>query len=367
MPLRWLRSPILLFFATPFFPQQTTAPLLIRFHVAQGNQSATTLTANDFVAIEDEKPLSITDFWNGETPPVELIFLLDSSTPFDRFTQLRPDPSLDVRELASMMARSPVEIRAAVYGYSSGLKRFCPPTRDPAVLYGAFDGAMGVRYLQRHELYPNPDATEISPDINPPFASEQRIPSPGKRVPGVTAGRQKLSWNEALIATAQAVAREPSNATRIVIPLLNGLPQPGWDPQEVVPVYQQLGFLLYPKVQLRRWIQSEKWALTHGKPERPGSPAAPGLDWKKMTTTQKLAWLDQEDSIAKSYEALGSSPPYRTIPSLIAAEIASIYIASVTPRSPSWHKIEIHLRDTNLGQIVGGVRLPPPPPNPEHL
>jgi hypothetical protein len=376
--LKWLRSPLPLILAAQLRAQPAPAPILVPFHVVKDNRSVTTLAKDDFILLEDGVAREITQFRGAETrPPVELIFLLDTTTPATRGANPDiPDPFLNLRELAGLMADPGQEIRASVYGYSSGLKRFCPPTRDVAILRSGFAGAMGVPYLQQHEIpadafnglgahpsLPMEDNVAVALPVMMP--STKVIPSPGKRVPGVGSGHGILTWNEALIATAQAVAREPSDAVRIFVPLLNGLPAPDWDAAEVGRVYQQLGFLLYPKVRQHAWILGEKRALTLGRPDRPGSPAAPGLDWKKMTNAEKLSWLDEEDKLIKSYEALSeqtggdgfaTAPPYQTVPSLLAAEIPSIYVAAVNPHTPGEHKIEMRLRDENLGRIVGGTR-----------
>jgi hypothetical protein len=252
------------------------------------------------------------------------------------------------------------------------LKRFCPPTRDPETLAYAFLGVSGTPYFRRH----NGTSTFARIDAANPALEPERsiirdfmppIPSPGERVPATRPGDKMVSWNEAQIATAQDIAREPSSATRIVIPLLNGLPESGWDPQEVVRLYQDLGFILYPRISLRPWILGEKWALTHNKPERHGTPKATGLDWKRMSKAEKLAWLDQEDALAQRYEALGEQTGgraslfgdhYGTVAKLLSAEVPSIYIAQVEASgTPGSHKIEIRLRDESLGKVVGSTRL----------
>jgi hypothetical protein len=379
MLIRWLCSPLVLFLATPLFSQPSPAPVVIHFHVMQGNHPVRNLTEDDFIVLEDGAPLNITNFWDGETArrnsPIELIFLLDSTIPLNRLTPIPTDnPLSNTNALAAMLHDPRQEFRAAIYGFGSSLKQFCPPTRDLGVLNGAMLGARGVPYLQRHELpasaFDGLGAPPQQPDIGDAAIPRYTppIPAPGKRMPGPRHKGENLSWNEALIALAQDISAQSSNATRIVIPLLYGLPQPSWDPQQVARVYQELGLGLYPRLMLRPWILSEKWALTHHQPERHGAPIAPGVDWKKMTTQDKLAWVDNEDSLAKNYEALAPQTgandlslgsAYRMMATLLTVELPSMYTAQVIP--PASGKLEIRLKDNTLGQIVGGVRHTPPP------
>jgi hypothetical protein len=87
-----------------------------------------------------------------------------------------------------------------------------------------------------------------------------------------------------------------------------------------------------------------------------------------MTAVEKLASLDEEDRLAKSYETLGevtgrrafqALDPYSTIAQMLAIEVPTVCSAGFTLGSGEAlrdHKIEIRLRDDQLGKIVGGMR-----------
>jgi hypothetical protein len=115
MMLKWLCVPLAILAAAPVFAQQTIPPpVVVRFHVVKGDQLVTTLTRDDFFLLEDGVPRKISEFWGGQTqapkPPVELIFLLDSTIPYDRNDPRGPDsPVLDIAALGNMIAEAGAE------------------------------------------------------------------------------------------------------------------------------------------------------------------------------------------------------------------------------------------------------------------
>jgi hypothetical protein len=401
MALKWFCFLLTLILATPALsqpnlnPSAVPAPVLVRFHVELGDQLVTTLTKGDFILLEDGRLQSITAFWGAQPdsfsgvgpvrrpkPLVDMIFLLDSTAASGSVADPRGPVTelLGIGALERMVTDPHQEIRVAVYGFGSHLKRFCGPTHDANTLSGAFAGAMGAHYRPQNEIQRRPSDVDPGPlpsnwDVLPSLRASPAIPAPGKIIPLSSLGaggrrlpHESLSWDEALIATAQDVAREPSNATRMIVPLLAGLPQPGSDPEAVAKAYQELGVALYPRVTVRAWILSEEWVLRHGGREPP-APTGIGLDWNSLAAPQKLALLNEEDSLTKRYEALGEqtggmpfllTTRYRSIAEMLADEASSVYITEFVPPNSGAglrHKIEIHLRDNALGKVVGGIRL----------
>lgn len=383
---RPILCPLAFAFALPAFCQQGTPPpktatALVRFHVVQRDRNAPSLSRDDFLLVVDGIPQPITRFWNGQRnlpgaaaaganwkPPVDLILLLARTT---------SQYDVSLMGISALVSNPRLNVRGAVYGYGSVLKRFCTPTDDPQRLMGAVAGALGGPPQRNYEMLPVPDAGSPLPGelpVVPQFWRPTVIPSPGATVLPRHAGRRvhrSMSWDEALIGTARDLAREPSDRTRMVVALLDGLPEANWDPESVAQEYRESGIALYPRPRLETWILHEKFVLRNGLRGNDEWPVAPGLNWKNMTSVARLSWLDREESIVKQYDALGAETGgralgpdaggYRTPAAMLEDEAQSFYVAGFElkerAKTPQVHRLEIRLKDPSRGQVVGGIRI----------
>jgi hypothetical protein len=353
--------------------------VVIRFRVVDGNRNRNvdSLDASDFVLLVDGVPQPASSFSapGSPGPPIEFVFLIGP----EHELALRANPAVpgygkslqpDYSVSSPLLGAVP-DASVAVYGYDYDLRRYCGPTRDPLTFGSAFFGARHVPLAPQSEITRNPsDRYELLAPLPDAvlFTPPSVIPSPGTRIIGPSRGPHvALSWNDALLETLRDSGAVAPSRSRIIIALLGGLPSPDWDPGPVAETCRRLGVILYPSVQMRPWLAREKRAIRDRKRERE-SPSGPGLAWKKMSRADKLAWLDQEESVVAAYESVGEQTGGRRFPSggqwgnlaqMFAYDAASLYTIGYTPRNSdragTRHRIEVRLRDSSRGLIAGGV------------
>ena len=129
----------LMLFLAAFFPlasQQTaqntppvfrvsTSLAIVRFHVVKKSSYVDTVTAKDIVLLEDGKPRQIALFEGGKTKmrtsPVEVFILFDCSWGMKYYGRY------DGLAISGSLFDDLPNVSLGVYGFQSGLKRFCSP------------------------------------------------------------------------------------------------------------------------------------------------------------------------------------------------------------------------------------------------
>src|SRR5580700_7059691 len=125
----------------PVFHSETSLAL-VRFQVVHDNTYVLNLKPEDIQLYEDGKPRRFTVFENGRasgrTNTADLVLLFDISGSVLNAGLLNP------LVFKSTLLDGLPNVRLAIYGFSDDLRRYCPPTRDMAVLGAAFH-ALGER------------------------------------------------------------------------------------------------------------------------------------------------------------------------------------------------------------------------------
>jgi VWFA-related protein len=338
----------------PVFHSDTSLAL-VRFQVVHDNTYVLNLKPEDIQLLEDGKPQKFTVFENGHvsgrTNIVDLVLLFDISGSVLQAGLLNP---LVFKN--SVLDGLP-NVRLAVYGFSDNLRRYCPPTRDMAVLEAAFH-ALGER-----------------------VAGETMVlKSPPKRT-----ARKPGTWiYEAVIAAATDVTPKPdvhstvtfssgagdatelpSLSTAMMLVFSDGLNNGSSAiPEDAAAVAQELGVSVYPAV------LGYKNILDQIKQTREAAGVHPGQ--VEPRSNIRLMNLEAQQTEVQRFTRLGpltggrafdlpqiSLSVMQQILTFMVGQIRHQYLVGFVPEAsaaPRSHKLEVRLVDKAQGTLMGGTR-----------
>jgi VWFA-related protein len=347
--------PLLLLAQQPPVFHSDTSLALVRFQVVHDNTYVLNLNPEDVQLLEDGKPRKFTVFENGRAEGrnnlVDLVLLFDISGSVLNAGLLNP---LVFKN--SVLDGLP-NVRLAVYGFSDDLRRYCPPTRDMAVLEAAFH-SLGER------------ATGETIALKPP-------PKRSNKRPG--------TWiYEAIIAAAIDVSPKPdvhstvsfdpsagdagelpSLSTAMMLVFSDGLTNGSSAvPEDAAATAQELGVAVYPAV------LGYKNILDQIKQVREASGVRP--DQVEPRSNVRLMNLEGQQAEVQRFTRLGpltggrafdlpqiSLAVMQQILTFMVGQIRHQYLVGFVPEassSPRSHKLEVRLADKTQGTLMGGTR-----------
>ena len=333
---------LLLLAATPLAAQETptfrteSSLALVHFHVVHKNQFVMNLKPEDVVLLEDGAPRAFTLFDNsalGRKRPVEVTLLFDTSGSVTDAGLL--DPLVFEENLLNAFDN----VALAVYGFTTNLDRYCRPSRDRETLRSAF-AALGARHA-KHETI--------------------KVPLPPKR----KANASGATWIYAAIAqAAREAAATPGDATRIILVFSDGFDTTTARPDDAAETSRDLGVAVYP-VALGHWnliervrTEQERLASSNIRSTEASSPTLERLQSQEREIvdfaslgelTGGRSYDPREISLNVMKQVLGG----------LVWSIRTEYTVGFAPEpsaSPHKHKLEVRLRDKQLGQVTGGAR-----------
>ncbi|HEV1288195.1 MAG TPA: hypothetical protein VNU44_22920 [Bryobacteraceae bacterium] len=341
----------------PVFHSDTSLAL-VRFQVVHDNTYVLNLKPEDIQLLEDGKPQKFTVFENGRvggrTNIVDLVLLFDISGSVLHAGLLNPLVFKD-----SVLDGLP-NVRLAVYGFSDDLRRYCPPTRDMAVLGAAFH-SLGERAAgETIVLKPPPKRTNRRPgtwiyeaviaaalDVTPKPDVHSTVtfspPTPGA---GDAAELASLSTAMMLVFSDGLV-----NGSSAI-------------PEDAAAVAQELGVTVYPAV------LGYKNILDQIKQAREAAGVHPGQIEPRSSV--RLMNLEGQQAEVQRFTRLGpltggrafdlpqiSLSVMQQILTFMVGQIRHQYLVGFVPEAspaPRSHKLEVRLVDKTQGTLMGGAR-----------
>jgi hypothetical protein len=224
---------------TPPVFHSDTSLALVRFQVVHENTYVLNLKPEDVQLLEDGKPRKFTVFENGRAEGrnnlVDLVLLFDISGSVLNAGLLNP---LVFKN--SVLDGLP-NVRLAVYGFSDDLRRYCLPTRDIAVLEGAFH-SLGERAAgEMIALKPPPKRSNKRPGT---WIYEAVIAAAVDVMPKPDV-HSSVSFNP----SAGDATELPSLSTAMMLVFSDGLANGSSAvPEDAAATAQELGVAVYPAV-----------------------------------------------------------------------------------------------------------------------
>lgn len=325
----------------PVFRAETNLAL-VRFHVVRKGSYVDDLNPKDIVVLEDGKPRQFSLFEGGRlarrTIPADVALVFDIS---GSVTQAG---LLDPLAFKSTILDGIAYAKLAVYAFDKNLLRFCRPTRDPAVLAGAFGRILNFRRGAQPE-----------PDVIP-------LQLPPKRKADPRGG----TWLfEAVMGAARDAAASPGNATRMLLVFSDGFPTTDTRPEEGAAVPRDLGVPVYPVLLGHQRYIEEARAVQESGYNREGVLSQGARD--------RLARIEDKERQMEEFGRLGEltggrsfDPRFinaeilRQILGAMVAQVRCEYVVGVTlapSARPTARKLEVKLRSKELGKVLGGVRI----------
>jgi VWFA-related protein len=290
----------------PVFRTDTNLAL-IHFHIIHKGRYATTVKPEDLILLEDGVPRKFTVFENAayhRSLPVELTLLFDFSGSVVNSSLYDPlafqEGLLDQLENVSI----------AVYGFDNKLYRYSAPTNNVPVLNSAFN-ALAKMSGPREEI-------------------AYHLPNNRKLHPGGT-------WIYASILEAsRAAAATPGNVTRLMLVYSDGLDDTAMHPEEIADLIREREIAVYPvALGHRRLAEREEYRV---------------LEFARLG----------ELTGGRSYDPdVVNHFVMKQILEGLVGSLRTEYIIGFSPEpspTPGKHKLEVRLRDKQLGAIVGGTR-----------
>jgi VWFA-related protein len=290
----------------PVFRSDTSL-VLIHFHVLHKGRYATNIKPDDLVLLEDGAPRKFTVFENAayqRTLPAEVTLLFDFSGSVMNHNLY--DPLAFKEGLLDHLEN----VRIGVYGFDNKLYRYCAPTSDIATLSKAF--------------------TALDKVVGPREEIPYRLPNSRKLAPGGT-------WIYASVLEAsREAALTPGHATRLMLVYSDGLDTTSLRADQIAELLRERDIAIYPV------------ALGHRQlPER-----------EELRVLQ-FASLGELTG-GRSYDPdVVNNLVMRQILEGLVGSLRTEYVIGFAPDVapvPAKHKLEVRLRDKQLGQIVGGTR-----------
>lgn len=335
-----------------------TSLALVRFQVVHDNSYVLNLKPEDVQLLEDGKPRKFTVFENGRaegrTNIVDLVLLFDISGSVLNAGLLNP------LVFKSSVLDGVPNVQLAIYGFSDDLRRYCPPTRDMAVLEAAFH-SLGERAAG--------ETIELKP-----------LPKRSARKPG--------TWiYEAVIAAARDVTPKPdvhstvtfgppgagegeggeltSLSTAMMLVFSDGLANGSSAvPEDASAVAQELGVTVYPAVLGYKNIQDQIRQAREAAGVHPGQA--------EPRSSARVINLDGQQAEVQRFTRLGpltggrafdlpqiSLAVMQQILTFMVGQIRHQYLVGFVPEAstrPRSHKVEVRLVDKRKGTLMGGVR-----------
>ncbi|SPE41347.1 exported hypothetical protein [Candidatus Sulfopaludibacter sp. SbA3] len=347
--------------ALPLAAQQTpvfragTALVLVPFHVARDNSYVANLKAEDVILLEDGAPRSFTFFEFGGSAkrktPVDLVLLFDYSC------SLLQTGMFDPLVFKSGLLDGLDNVRLAVYGFGTELRRYCRPTRDMAV----FDPALRA-LVQRRPV--NPIKLELPP-------KRKGTPDTWLYEAVIGAARDAMPQPDVqstvTFHTAPESVRESvvSQGSVMMMVFSDGIPTTTSVPEDAVIVCQRLGVPVYPVVLCYDVLLGQiKQVQETGRDRQGNLTDAANARMMELRATQRHI-----QDFARLGELTGGrsfdSPQLslnvmRQILGFMVGQVRNQYLAGFVPEKPAGpqrqHKLEVRLVDKRLGKVLGGTR-----------
>jgi len=335
----WL---VCLLVATPLAAQEAplfragTSLALVRFHVESKNRYVTDLQPSDIVLLEDGAPRPFTVFENAflgrSSIPVEMTLLFDTSG------SVTQEGLLDPLTIKQGLLDSLENVTIAVFSFDRDLRRYCAPTADFATLKAALER------VPRWKTRPQAIKLQLPP-------KRRNIGDGG-------------TWIYAAVAeAAREAAATAGNATRHLIVFSDGLDTTTSQPDDVAGSIRDLAIAVHPVILGHRRLL-DQIAAEHEKMMGRSTPEA---------STYTLDRLEARERDVRKFVQLADltgghayDPPEITLQVMqrvlggVVGVIRTEYAVGFAPESgaaPRQHKLEVRLRDKDLGRVTGGVRV----------
>jgi VWFA-related protein len=339
---------------------------LVHFHVVQGQRLIGGVKPADLELLEDGavKPIHFLEGGGTESAaiPLDLILLFDQSGSVMNANLL--SPLMFQQKLLDELPN----VRLAVYGFTNNLRKYASPTRDAAQLSAAFES------------------------LRAGHASDERIPL--ALFPKTSAGKGMTWLYEAILRTAEDTTRSNEKVVRNMVVFSDGLGATTAQARDAAGPCEALGIPVYPVILGHRRVLDrlqnagvkQPPAASSTFPSNPKSRKANSPDANARALAQKQRQEEKAAAREKSAEnaearerlvedfaRLGEmtggrsfDPPEISLDVMqkvlegMAVLMRTEYIAGFVPEgaggAPRKHKIEIKLRNSELGKLVGGKR-----------
>ncbi|SPE38271.1 exported hypothetical protein [Candidatus Sulfopaludibacter sp. SbA3] len=334
----------------PTFHAETRLSM-VHFHVVQGQRFIGGVKLSDLDLQEDgvSKPITILEGGGTQAAatPFDLILLFDESPSVMNADLL--SPLLFQQKLLQEMPN----VRLAVYGFSKSLRKYTEPTRDFAQLSTAFEA-----------LRTGQQAGELIPLA---------------LFPKRKAGTGQTWLYEAVRGAAEDASQPDARILRSMLVFSDGLGTTTAEPQDAASVCESLGIPVYPVVLGHRRILASLQKAERALSAQPNPPVTRNSGKGSSTRDPSPAAsrrVDKEEAHEKSVERFGSlgemtggrnfDPPEINLDVLqkvlegMSVLMRTDYVAGFSPEAnsgtPHKHRIEVKLRNLDVGKIVGGKR-----------
>jgi VWFA-related protein len=293
----------------PVFHAQTRLAV-VSFHVIQKDLPVNTLTQDDIELLEDGIPKPITFFQGRATRqrlPVEMILLFDQSGSVTNMHLL--DPMTFPKTLLEGLKN----VQLSVYGFDKRLRRYLGPSNEAAKLTAALTQIVSRDGAAEHILLEFPA---------------------GRKPRGGTGG---TFLYESVITAANDATDPRHPATRLMLVFSDGLGTTTSIPEDAAEVCRQLGMAVYPVV------------LGH---------SSNGIDYMDVRSYIRLADLTGGTNFAPpriTLEVIRAILVYVVM--MVQTEYAAGFQPEPSEETPRAHKLEIRLKNKNVGKMTGGTRI----------
>jgi VWFA-related protein len=318
----------------PIFRTETSLAL-VHFHVVHKNQFVTNLRPEDVILLEDGVPRKFTLFENSmleRKRPVEVTLLFDTSG------SVTDAGLLDPLTFEENLLGAFDNVTLSIYGFTTQLDRYCKLSRDRETLRAAFS-ALGSRGSKHESI---------------------KVPLPAKRKANAGGG----TWIYAAVAqAAREAAATPGEATRLILVFSDGFDTTNARPDDAADVARDLGVAVYP-VALGHWTlveraRTEQQRIANGS--RTGEVSSPTLDRIQSQEREVMDFAGLGDLTGgRSYDPreISLSVMKQVLGGLVWS-VRTEYTVGFSPEpsaSPRKRKLEVRLRDKQIGQVTGGTR-----------
>jgi len=329
----------------PVFHSETSLAL-VRFQVVHDNTYVLNLKPEDIQLYEDGKPQKFTVFENGRasgrTNTADLVLLFDISGSVLNAGLLNP------LVFKSTLLDGLPNVRLAIYGFSDDLRRYCPPTRDLAVIEAAFR-SLGQRAPgETIILEPLPKRSVKKPGtwIYEAVIAAAREMNPKPDV------HSTVDFSDPAPASESAL---PSLSTAMMLVFSDGLANGSSAvPEDASAVAQELGIAVYPAVLGYKDILDQ-------------------INQAKVAKRDvRLMNLQSQENEVRMFTRLGpltggrafnlpqiSLAVMQQILDFMVGQIRHQYLVGFVPEvssTPRSHKLEVRLVDKTQGTLMGGTR-----------
>jgi hypothetical protein len=291
----------------------------VYFNVLQGNDFINDLTAADFILLEDGKPREISVFegpmGTGTRNGVDIGILFDTSASVTDVGLL--DPLEFQNDLLAPLSK----VRLSVGEFNRILMRYFHPTRDA--------GQMERAFLRLGRSWSAVDFQLPAGAYSPPETIELEVASNRTYSPRGT------TWlYEAIAAAARDIAAEPGGHALLLVVFSDGFGTTTSVPEDAAPICRDLGVTVFP-------------VLLGG----PGSRVQKQVDFMRLAElTGGVAFAPPQITLDVVRAILGA------LARAVRSEYAAGFVPAEPGAKPRRHAVEIRLRNTKVGKLMGGSR-----------